>query len=49
LTWLLGLDVLGLGLSAVCPVAAGLQILLFVWFFIHFLVLTPAVTAMEAA
>ncbi len=49
LTWLLGLDVLGLGVSAVCPVAAGLQILLFVWFFIHFLVLTPAVTAMEAA
>ena len=49
LTWLLGLDVLALGLTAAFPVAVALQALLAFWFFFHFLVLTPLVTMLEAA
>lgn len=49
LTWLLGLDVLALGLATACPVGAVLTGLLTFWFFFHFLVLTPLVTTMEAA
>ncbi len=49
LTWLLGLDVLALGLVTACPAGAVLADLLTFWFFFHFLVLTPLVTTMEAA
>lgn len=44
LTLLLGLDVLALG----CASAPVQQIIFGIWFFIHFLVLTPLVTAAEA-
>ncbi len=44
LTWVLALDVLGLGLSC----SPLLTLLLTLWYFFHFLVLTPVVTAMEA-
>ena len=44
LTLLLGLDVLALG----CASAPVPQIIFGIWFFIHFLVLTPLVTAAEA-
>ncbi len=51
LTWVLALDVLGLGWAA-CGAAGGLSGLLVVvfgaWYFLHFLVLTPIVTALEA-
>lgn len=49
LTWLLGLDVLALGMVTACPAGALLPDLLTFWFFFHFLVLTPLVTTMEAA
>ncbi len=49
LTWLLGLDVLALGLVTAFPMGSGLPELLTFWFFFHFLVLTPLVTMMEAA
>jgi len=47
---LLALDVLGLGLAADshCPVSATLAGVFTAWFFFHFLVITPVVTAMEA-
>ncbi|HYP63074.1 MAG TPA: cytochrome b, partial [Acidocella sp.] len=50
LTWVLALDVLGLGLAASpgCPEASTLAGLFTFWYFFHFLVLTPVVTAMEA-
>ncbi len=44
LIWLLALDVVGLGLAR----PGWLADLLVFWFFFHFLVLTPVVTAMEA-
>ncbi len=49
-TWVLALDVLGLGLAAagVLPFSPVLAVLFTAWFFFHFLVLTPVVTAMEA-
>ena len=51
LTLLLALDVLGLGWAA-SGAAGGMSSLLIMlfgaWFFLHFLVLTPLVTAMEA-
>jgi ubiquinol-cytochrome c reductase cytochrome b subunit len=49
LTWLLGLDVLALGVVTAFPVGPVLPVLLTFWFFFHFLVLTPLVTMMEAA
>lgn len=49
LTWLLGLDVLALGIVTACPAGTVLPALLVFWFFFHFLVLTPLVTMMEAA
>ncbi|MGE4480620.1 cytochrome b N-terminal domain-containing protein [Acidocella sp.] len=49
LTWLLGLDVLALGLAVSCPAGALLAGPLAIWFFFHFLVLTPLVTMLEAA
>ncbi len=49
LTWLLGLDVLALGLVTAFPMGAMLPELFAFWFFFHFLVLTPLVTMMEAA
>jgi quinol-cytochrome oxidoreductase complex cytochrome b subunit len=50
LNWVLALDVLGLGFAAGpgCPVASTLAGLFTFWYFFHFLVLTPVVTAMEA-
>jgi ubiquinol-cytochrome c reductase cytochrome b subunit len=47
---LLALDVLGLGIAANshCPVSATLAGVFTAWFFFHFLVITPVVTAMEA-
>ena len=50
LTWLLGLDVVALGLTAgsSCAYAPMLASVFTAWFFFHFLVLTPVVTAMEA-
>lgn len=48
-TWLLGLDVLALGVVTAFPVGTLLPELLTFWFFFHFLVLTPLVTTMEAA
>ncbi len=47
----LALDVLALGLAAACRpslTAISLQIVFALWYFFHFLVLTPLVTAMEA-
>jgi len=44
LTWVLALDVVGLGVSC-SPLLTALFTL---WYFFHFLVLTPVVTAMEA-
>ena len=49
LTWLLGLDVLALGIVTACPAGAALPALFSFWFFFHFLVLTPLVTTLEAA
>lgn len=49
LIWLLGLDVLALGIATACPAGVLLPDLLTFWFFFHFLVLTPLVTTMEAA
>jgi quinol-cytochrome oxidoreductase complex cytochrome b subunit len=48
--WVLALDVLGLGWAAnsSCAFAATLAGLFTGWFFFHFLILTPVVTAMEA-
>ncbi len=49
--WLLALDVLGLGAMAdspTCPISAVLCGVFTIWYFFHFLVLTPVVTAMEA-
>jgi quinol-cytochrome oxidoreductase complex cytochrome b subunit len=48
--WVLALDVLGLGLSAHsnCAIAATLAGVFTTWYFFHFLVITPVVTAMEA-
>jgi quinol-cytochrome oxidoreductase complex cytochrome b subunit len=48
--WLLVLDVLGLGFAARsgCAVASTFAGLFTVWYFFHFLVITPVVTAMEA-
>ncbi|HVE21224.1 MAG TPA: cytochrome b N-terminal domain-containing protein [Acidocella sp.] len=46
----LALDVLALGLAAACrpsPLAVILQIVFALWYFFHFLVLTPLLTAME--
>ena len=47
---LLALDILGLGLAANshCPVSATLAGVFTAWYFFHFLVITPVVTAMEA-
>lgn len=47
---LLALDILGLGIAANshCPVSATLAGVFTAWFFFHFLVITPVVTAMEA-
>jgi hypothetical protein len=45
------LDVFGLGWAASAPASAlsGILMVLFaVWYFLHFLVLTPLVTSMEA-
>ena len=47
----LALDVIALGLAAACRpslTAVILQIVFALWYFFHFLVLTPLVTAMEA-
>jgi ubiquinol-cytochrome c reductase cytochrome b subunit len=47
----LALDVIALGLAAACRpslTAVLLQIVFALWYFFHFLVLTPLVTAMEA-
>jgi ubiquinol-cytochrome c reductase cytochrome b subunit len=47
----LALDVMALGLAAACRpsvTAVILQIMFALWYFFHFLVLTPLVTAMEA-
>lgn len=52
LVYVLALDVIGLGLAltaAPSPLASGLVVLFTVWYVLHFLVLTPVVTAMEAA
>ncbi len=49
LTWLLGVDVLMLGLVTAFPMGGVLPKLLGLWFYFHFLVLTPLVTMMEAA
>jgi len=48
--WVLALDVLALGLTVHggCPYAATLAGVFTAWFFFHFLVITPLVTAMEA-
>lgn len=50
LTWLLGLAVLGLGIAAdaACPSSPLIAGIATLWFFFHFLVLTPVVTSMEA-
>ena len=51
LTWVLALDVLALGVVANAPTGAASAVLAGVftaWYFFHFLVLTPVVTAMEA-
>lgn len=50
LTVLLALDVLGLGLAYSCPSALSsiLVTVTTVWYFLHFLVLTPLVTSLEA-
>jgi ubiquinol-cytochrome c reductase cytochrome b subunit len=51
LVYVLALDVLGLGLSmAAAPsgIASVLVVVFTVWYFVHFLVLTPVVTSMEA-
>lgn len=50
-TWVLAADVIGLGITAAarnCPQASLLLVLFTLWYFFHFLVLTPFVTAMEA-
>jgi ubiquinol-cytochrome c reductase cytochrome b subunit len=48
--WLLALDILALGLVACsgCAFAPVLAGIFTVWYFFHFLVITPLVTAMEA-
>jgi ubiquinol-cytochrome c reductase cytochrome b subunit len=48
--WVLALDVLGLGVAAVsnCPISSCLAAVFTAWYFFHFLVITPVVTAMEA-
>lgn len=48
--WVLVLDVLGLGLAAHsgCTIASTLAGVFTIWYFFHFLVITPVVTAMEA-
>lgn len=51
LVFILGLDVIALGLAAACgpSMLASILVLVFtVWYFLHFLVLTPLVTALEA-
>ncbi len=51
LTGLLLLDIIGLGLSAsypACTLSGGLTAAFTIWYFFHFLVLTPLVTALEA-
>jgi len=51
LVFVLAADVLGLGWAASSPASAlsGILVILFaVWYFLHFLVLTPLVTSMEA-
>ncbi len=51
LVFVLALDVFGLGWAASAPASAlsGILMVLFaVWYFLHFLVLTPLVTSMEA-
>ncbi len=51
LTWVWGLDVIALGITATardCPQASLLLALFALWYFFHFLVLVPLVTAMEA-
>lgn len=50
-TWVLALDVLGLGVianSLNCPSSATLAVVFTAWYFFHFLVLTPVVTSLEA-
>jgi len=48
--WLLALDVIGLGWAAHshCALASTLAGVFTTWYFFHFLVITPVVTAMEA-
>ncbi|MBU6426195.1 MAG: cytochrome b N-terminal domain-containing protein [Rhodospirillales bacterium] len=46
--WLLGLDVLALGVVTAFPMGSLLPALFTFWFFFHFLVLTPLVTMLEA-
>jgi ubiquinol-cytochrome c reductase cytochrome b subunit len=51
LVWVLGLDVLALGLDVAAgpsPVGSALAVIFAAWYFLHFLVLTPLVTAMES-
>lgn len=50
LTVILALDVIALGFAAAAPSAAAhiLVTIFTIWYFLHFLVLTPLVTAMEA-
>ncbi len=48
----LALDVIALGIAAACRpslTAAILQIVFALWYFFHFLVLTPLITALEEA
>jgi ubiquinol-cytochrome c reductase cytochrome b subunit len=49
-TWILALDIAGLGFAAnaTSSIAAVLAGVFTVWYFFHFLVITPLVTAMEA-
>jgi quinol-cytochrome oxidoreductase complex cytochrome b subunit len=49
--WVLGLDIIGLCIAASVPSAFGpmLVIIFTVWYFLHFLVLTPIISLLEAA
>jgi ubiquinol-cytochrome c reductase cytochrome b subunit len=51
LVWVLGLDVIGLSIAISVPgIISPILVTIFtVWYFLHFLVLTPLVTLMEAA